>query len=46
MVETKVENCPILPNYSVRKDGNCVRFTECQVQGRTKDPRCKARRAA
>lgn len=37
------EHCPILTNYTPRKDGRCKRFGMCQIQGRTKNPRCRAK---
>ena len=37
------QKCPILPNYYTDNNGKCARYFVCNMQGRTKDPRCPAK---
>lgn len=32
---SRAVRCPILMNYGTRKDGTCIRYQDCQIQGRT-----------
>ena len=37
------QRCPILPNYHTDGQKRCIRYMICNIQERTKDPRCPAR---